>query len=66
MKNAKIKISEMKSHDEFMAEMFAKRPGLKEAYDATEVELVYHKTFIEARIKKNPTQKSLASKLGTI
>jgi ribosome-binding protein aMBF1 (putative translation factor) len=64
MKNIDAKIAKMKTFREHLAEMFQKRPGFKEAYDATEVELVYHKTFIEARVKKNLTQKNLADRLG--
>jgi ribosome-binding protein aMBF1 (putative translation factor) len=62
--NKKIDFSKMIDHDEFMKEQFAKRPGLKEAYDKTEMELIYHRTFIEAREKKGLTQKELAMNLG--
>lgn len=62
--NKKIDFSKMVDHDEFMKEQFAKRPGLKEAYDNTEIELVYHRTFIEAREKRGLTQKKLAKNLG--
>jgi ribosome-binding protein aMBF1 (putative translation factor) len=62
--NKKLKISEMTSHDELLAKLMKERPGFKEGYEATEVELVYHKTFIEARVKKNLTQKELAMNLG--
>lgn len=64
MKNIDAKIAKMKTFREHMAEMFKERPGLKEAYDKTEVELVYHKTFIEARLKKGLTQKEVAMNLG--
>jgi ribosome-binding protein aMBF1 (putative translation factor) len=64
MKNTKIKISEMKSHDEFLAKELARRHVSKESYDALEMELIYHRTFIEAREKKGLTQKELAMNLG--
>jgi ribosome-binding protein aMBF1 (putative translation factor) len=64
MKKGKLKIEEMTSHDEFLAKLMKERPGFKEEYEATEMELIYHRTFIEAREKKGLTQKELAMNLG--
>jgi ribosome-binding protein aMBF1 (putative translation factor) len=64
MKNIDAKIAKMKTFREHAAEMFAKHPGLKEECEATEMELIYHRTFIEAREKKGLTQKELAVNLG--
>ena len=64
MNKTNYKISKMTTHKEFMAEMFKKHPGLKEECEATEMELIYHRTFIEAREKKGLTQKELAMNIG--
>jgi len=64
MKNIDAKVAKMKTFREHLNQMFKERPGFKEAYDKTEIELVYHRTFIEAREKKGLTQKNLADRLG--
>ena len=57
------KLEGMTTHREFHAEMM-KKPGYKEAYDALELEFAVLDALIEARIKKNMTQRQLAAKLG--
>jgi ribosome-binding protein aMBF1 (putative translation factor) len=51
------------THKEALARMM-KRPGFKEAYDALEPEFAIYDAILEARIKKNLTQKQLAQKVG--
>jgi ribosome-binding protein aMBF1 (putative translation factor) len=41
-----------------------KRPGVKKAYDSLEFEFQIIRALIEARSKKNMTQKKLAEKIG--
>lgn len=51
------------THEEVLA-ILMKRPGYKEAYEALEPEFAVLDALIEARVKKNMTQRQLAAKLG--
>lgn len=53
----------MKTHRQFKAELL-KEPSRKKAYDELEFEFKIIDALIDARIKKNLTQKELAGKIG--
>ncbi len=58
-----MKLKGQTTHKEALARIMG-RPGFKDAYDALEPEFIIYDALIEARIKKNLTQKQLAEKIG--
>jgi ribosome-binding protein aMBF1 (putative translation factor) len=53
----------MKTHKQFIAE-FLKDPANKKAHDELELEFKIYNALVNARIRKNLTQKELAQKIG--
>ena len=55
----------MKDFEQFKQEQFAKKPGLKRAYDIPDPQHQLARQIIDARLKKGLSQTQLAKKIGS-